>query len=56
MKLKEAYGHPSYNKLIRAYPEKSGHLINLSQIMNYFIKRWLADKVADYEKCKKSWG
>ena len=54
MKLKEAYGHPSYNKLIKAYD-----VVLKSEFHKVMIIRklfgWLLKEKCDCDKCQKSW-
>jgi len=54
MKLKEAYGHPSYNRLIKAFHNQRMQLVQVPAVLNHWCKRWLADK-SECDKCKKKW-
>ena len=54
MKLKQAYGHPSYNKLIKAF-----HELRQSEIQKVLLIRkmfgWLLLQKTDCEKCRGVW-
>lgn len=54
MKLKEAYGHPSYNRLIKAYDAVLKSEFQKVMIIHKMFG-WLLREKTDCEKCTKSW-
>ena len=54
MKLKEAYGHPSHNKLIRAYHNQRLQQHNLIVYLEKMIRGWMRE-MTPCVKCRNDW-
>lgn len=54
MKLKQAYGHPSYNNLIRAFHNQRVQNRQLITLVQNMCKGWMRE-MTPCMKCHKDW-